>query len=261
MTAELRDLPARDRVIYKRNPLVEVIAAIRFPPILRLLQEPPVDFQRRFAAEYPLAEYTRGIQFQLPVGTADSPPESRRTELMTYKFETLDKFWAVSVESNLLALVCRNYSQWPDFRGRFDALVRAFTSLYEVTTVTRIGLRYQDVIGKAELGLDGVPWSELLDPRVLATWQFFTDGLDENPATDFRVELAIPPGGVRIGISTVKRDGSDAGLMIDTDCYSNQTVPADSSALLAKADALHEYTSRVFQACISDRLHVALQQD
>lgn len=261
MRAKLRELSVRGRVIYKRNPLVEVIAAIKFPPVLRLVQEPPMAFQKHFAKEYPLAQFTQAIQIQIGPTTDDSPAASPRNMPMTYKFETLDKNWMVSVESNLLALTCRKYEQWSDFRGRFDALVRAFTSLYEVTAIHRIGLRYQDVIRKAEFGLEGVPWAELVRPEVLSTWQFFTNGLDENPATEFRVELDIPPGQVRIGISTVTRHADVTGLLIDTDCYSNETVSADPSALLTKADDLHEYTSRVFQACITDKLHAALQKD
>jgi uncharacterized protein (TIGR04255 family) len=179
----------------------------------------------------------------------------------TYKFETLDKVWMATVESGQLALTCRNYVQWSDFRSRLADLVSAFVPLYQVSAVTRLGVRFQDVIRKAELGLEGCSWRDLIRPEVLATWHFFTDGLDENPPTNFGLQLAIPPGEVRIGISTVRSEASDVGLLIDTDCYANEVMGADPAALLGRADDLHEYTSLVFQACITDVLHDALRRD
>jgi uncharacterized protein (TIGR04255 family) len=255
VSASLRALRKRERVIYVRNPLVEVIAAVRFPPVLGLLQEPPSEFQRIFAKEYPLAEFAHSISAVLP----GSPQPEKVNLSRTYSFLTPDKSWRINIESNLLALTCQKYTEWRDFRARFAVILNDFFRVYGVGLVTRVGLRYKDVINKAALGLDGATWRELIEPPVLGTVEFFTDDLDKNPGMDFALVLSIPPGSLRVGFSLVQNPDKQVGFLIDTDCFSEDQKPADVGALLDCADELHKYSNSVFQACITDRLHKALQ--
>jgi uncharacterized protein (TIGR04255 family) len=46
--------PDSDRVIYDRNPLIEVICQLRFPPILRVDSEVPARFQEQIRDDFPL---------------------------------------------------------------------------------------------------------------------------------------------------------------------------------------------------------------
>ncbi|MCX6020148.1 MAG: TIGR04255 family protein, partial [Chloroflexi bacterium] len=62
--------PDSERVIYGRNPLVEVICQIRFPTILRISEGNLSDFQDKIRIEYPLY----GIQ-PPEINNADAPPE------------------------------------------------------------------------------------------------------------------------------------------------------------------------------------------
>jgi uncharacterized protein (TIGR04255 family) len=45
--------PASQRVKHIRNPLMEVICQVRFPKILRIDAEVPVNFQEEIRSEYP----------------------------------------------------------------------------------------------------------------------------------------------------------------------------------------------------------------
>ena len=81
--ASLKQLDRRQRVIYKSNPLVEVIAAVRYPPILALIQEPPSEFQRAFAEQYPLSEVNQTISISAmvnsPAGSNPPTPIAQRS--------------------------------------------------------------------------------------------------------------------------------------------------------------------------------------
>ena len=55
-------LPDYERVIYEYNPLIEVIAQIRFPTILKITSQEPVDFQDSVRFEYPIFEASRNVQ-------------------------------------------------------------------------------------------------------------------------------------------------------------------------------------------------------
>jgi uncharacterized protein (TIGR04255 family) len=75
---------------------------------------------------------------------------------------------------------------------------------------------------------------------------------------NFSVELQIPPGQAKIGISWVRNPEGDSGILIDTDCYDEGSWDPSASDLMSRAEKLHEYTGLVFQACITDKLHTAL---
>lgn len=230
--------------------------------MLALLQEPPVDLQLRLADRYPLAEFVVARPFVVgrgPQGPVSLQGSERQLDTTTtFKFASRDKCWTVSVESNLIALTCTRYTEWPEFRDRIEEIIQAFLSTYKVTLTTRLGLRYRSVVNRKDLGLESVPWCQLLRPEVLGSWLFFADEIDEKSAANLSIDVEIPPGRVRIGLSTVASSSGDAGLMIDTDCYSEDQMDASPRALMGKAEEFHAYTSSVFQGCISDTLHAAL---
>ena len=190
-----------------------------------------------------------------PAGSNPPTPIAQRS----YRFRSADNKWCVDLDQGLLALTCFDYPEWAIFRARFDAILAKLIDIYQVRLITRIGLRYKDIISKGPLGLGNRSWRELIKPGVFGTIDFFTDGLDRNPQMDFSVFLTIPPGKVRIGVTSVMNPEREAGILIDTDCYSEESSAASVKDVMDRADKLHDYTSTVFQACITDLLHESLQ--
>jgi len=256
--ALLRALNRRARVIYQRNPLVEVVAAVAFPPLLRLIQEPPKELQARVGREYPYTSYIEAPHLGLPDQHNEGKPQ-QQSPLRTTTFSSVDRAWTVSVSSTVLGLTCTKYSEWSQFRTRFSELLKVFHEIYNLTVTTRLGLRYKDVINKQQLGAVDHPWHDLIRPEVLATFEFFTADLDNNPPVAATLQLEIPPGKVNVAFSTVTNTEKQIGFLIDTDCYSEETREFDLGGLMKSADDLHEYTSIVFQACITDFLHEQLE--
>jgi len=50
--------PESERVIYEKAPLVQVICQLRFPQILRIESQLPVEFQERIRDAFPILEKT-----------------------------------------------------------------------------------------------------------------------------------------------------------------------------------------------------------
>src|SRR4051794_3088983 len=75
--------PAVDRVIYERNPLVEVICQVRFPAILRIDVEPPAAFQEAIRGAFPAFSESAGIEapLALPVEMAKQLPDAIAKQL------------------------------------------------------------------------------------------------------------------------------------------------------------------------------------
>lgn len=259
--ASLREFTLRPFVNYPRNPLFEVIFAITYPPILALTSEPPVDFQKRFAKQYPFVEVTRALG---AISVGGTPPERPPMESVpaSYVFFDPSRQWKIGLEQNLLSLTCLKYTSWAVFRDRLKPLLDAVKEIYGVEFIARIGLRFRDVIDKNDLGLGGCSWSELIDQRVLGTFLFFSDNVDSDSGMTASMELAIPEGLVKIGLAKVANNRTkNTGFLIDTDCFDATEQRMVPDELLARADQLHRHTNVVFQACITDKLHEALLRD
>src|SRR6266852_706318 len=62
--------PEFTRVIYQRNPLVEVVCQLRFSPILRIDTDPPAEFQDRIRSAFPSSKGAH----RRPAAIASGPP-------------------------------------------------------------------------------------------------------------------------------------------------------------------------------------------
>jgi uncharacterized protein (TIGR04255 family) len=168
-------LPETNREIYTRNPLAEVTAQLRFDPILRIEAEPPAGFQDAIRQRYP--QYRRMVGAgQLP---ADMPPPVRNliegmgaaAGGVQHFFGTQDQRAGVPVSQVVLsseALTFKTiaYTRWDEFSEQLNRLRAVLEEIYRPVSYTRLGLRYVDIIRRSILALNGVGWSDLLNPFV-----------------------------------------------------------------------------------------------
>ncbi|MFO1422968.1 MAG: TIGR04255 family protein [Candidatus Competibacteraceae bacterium] len=256
-----------DRVRYTKNPLVEVVAQVRFPRILEIDDQLPSDFQRALRQDYPLLEVQEET---LAVMIGQGPNKMMADDLprrtTAYHFITPDRAWRISLASEFLALTCANYEKWEDFQPRMMAGLETVAKLYSVTYWTRLGLRYRDLINREEIGLIDVPWRELLAPFLLGAT--IADPLTEDdsiPETDvlaaqsyisFQLEDCVL--GLRHGI--VRKEQTDGqAYLIDADFYlDNQIARFDLDAIKRHLDRFHANAGAIFRGCIQERLHNAL---
>jgi uncharacterized protein (TIGR04255 family) len=253
--------PERIRVIYDVNPLVEVICQLRFPPILRVAAEPPVAFQERIRAQYPL--YSQRDPVQTMTGI---PPELARllgsTPFAgvpgTHDFSSVDSMWTVSLSRDSLALTCTDYVRWEYFADHLGEPLKALHEIYKPAFYTRIGLRYRDVICRGPLKLPDTPWMELLSPSIAAD-------LGDSSVAD-RVEKSIHnvvfkvdehDGKVQIqhGL-TPNPNGTEMCYLIDSDFYREQQTETKNAPRVL--DAFNEEAGRLFRWCITSKLHDAM---
>src|SRR5437879_5705973 len=131
--------PPCERVIYRRNPLKQVICQLRFPPILRIESELPAGFQERIRGSFPVL---RESNPPIP-GMAGLPDEIMKMIApaiqpvgahMTREFLTADDKWKVGLTRDFLALTCTEYLRWEDFKAHlrlpFDALVQEYAPAF-----------------------------------------------------------------------------------------------------------------------------------
>ena len=86
---------------------------------------------------------------------------------LRFQFLSSDGEWTVSLTREFVALSTTNYTSWEEFRENMGLVIRALLDVYTPAFITRVGLRYQNVIDRKSLNLEGCAWKRLIEGYVL----------------------------------------------------------------------------------------------
>ena len=255
----------KERCRYRENPLAEVICQLRFPEILAISAEAPVEFQEAIRSEYP--GFARRQELPAPriTGTPGNLTLQKQQPITNYQFSSPDGVWRVNLTGTFISLTCSRYTCWEDFAARLDKPLAAFIRIYKPAYFERVGLRYLNFISRFQLGLEGVPFSELIAPCYLGP--LAEDDVQEASATRCSVdaEMALR-GGCRVklhaGPGLVKRgnkEDKEVKFIFDQDLYMPGQLKLN---LVAGAlQTLHTQADSIFRGAITDKLHEAMEPD
>jgi uncharacterized protein (TIGR04255 family) len=256
--------PDSPRVIYKKNPLEQVICQLRFPPILRIDTEVPANFQDAIRQEYPLFDEKQEVRDDLPPEVlAQIPPEFRRlfniSGRKAYDFKSLNEQWIVNLTRDFVALTANDYSTWEKFRTQFEQPFTALLNEYTLPLFTRVGLRYQNVIRRSQLGLEKTPWPDLLQPHIAGA--LAAPGIEEdsvlNSAQIIEIRLANDYGRVQLRHGfAVDDETGELCYLIDSDFFAEKLK--ESNDVSDRLDRFNRRAGRLFRWCITPRLHEAM---
>jgi uncharacterized protein (TIGR04255 family) len=162
--------PETARVIYGKNPLREVVCQLRFPRILKIEAEVPVEFQEHIRKQFPIYKENVPeimppvIREMIPGQIADALPRQRRT----HEFYSKDRKWRVGLTSSFIALTTYSYDRWGNFYSRIQDLLQFFNEIYEPAFFTRIGLRYINLIDRSAIHVEQTEWRDLINPEIIS---------------------------------------------------------------------------------------------
>jgi uncharacterized protein (TIGR04255 family) len=254
--------PETPRVIYERNPLVEVICQLRFPPILRIDSDPPAAFQDTIRDQYP---NFREVQPSVP----DLPKEivkimgkdfPMRIGNVVYEFISSDEQWKISLARDFIALTAYKYERWEQFRNNLSMPLQALVNIYSPAFYTRIGLRYRDVIQRSNLGLVDKKWSELLMPHIAG--ELSSPNIAENvlhQKHDILIRLQEQENNGLVHLQHGLGEEGESGekiYIIDSDFYSEKKTEKENAIQIL--DYFNKQAARLFRWCISNSLHDAM---
>lgn len=236
------------RCVYRNNPLADVLCQLRFPQILSIETEVPAAFQEAIRDKFPLFSQRK-----------EGPPGRQVTN---YQFVSTDGVWRVNLTSGFISLACSRYTKWEDFAGMLDQPLAAFIRIYHPAFFERVGLRYLNFISRKKLGLEGVPYRELISPCYLgilaeedvletATIRSSVD-VDTALRGGCRLKLHAGPGNIKIG----NRPDPEVKFVLDMDLYMPGKTEVNYSA--GALQTLHSQSYSVFRGAITDTLHDAM---
>lgn len=259
--------PETRRVIYKRNPLDNVICQLRFPPILKIDAELPAQFQELIRQDFPT--FNEKVDLVLPEepppATLPSPEMLRQLlqprSMKNYSFVSEDDNWTINLTRTFLAISTNHYKRWEEFKSKLEGPRNSLEKIYEPSYFTRIGLRYIDVIKRSTLGLANTDWNELLNPAILGILSdrdIMGDAISHDCTNEIKLEEydAI----VRVHTQLVKEDGGrEFFFLIDSDFFKpTKTMISEAIGVL---NFLNSRASRLIQWCITEKLQSAMEPE
>lgn len=254
-------LPESERVIYERNPLIQVACQLRFPPILKISHQEPVEFQDEIRFQYPLFESTQPQvpseilqaiqQFGLPL-LSDS----------SYSFKSEDQRWQLSITKDFITLSTSAYERYEQFQKRFIEAVEIFERIYKPSFYTRVGLQYQDLIIRSKLGLEDKDWSDLITKHIAS--ELYNSELAPSIQSIIKnLILKTEHGQVNFkhGLVTVKeseRSSDEVAYLLEADFYTEQKIERDGNVWNILCQ-FNKSARKLFRWSITDTLHNAMR--
>lgn len=255
--------PEITRVVYKINPLDNVICQLRFPPILKIDTEVPSDFQDKIRSYYPSLSESSELTFETSPNIEEQMPADAIKQMLkspgikNYEFSSEDGKWKVNLTRNFMSLSTKQYHRWEEFKEKLQLPLETLVSIYSPSYFTRVGLRYVDVIRRSKLGLADIDWKELINEHILGL--LAVSGVGE-AARGFQsiYEVKLEDSNIRISTRTVKSiDSDEVCFMIDSDFFNTNKLELEEA--LKKLDFFNNHASRLIRWCIKDRLHKAME--
>ena len=255
----------RERVIYGKNQLVEVICQLRFPTILSISAREPAAFQDRIRRDFP--QYRRLLE-QAPPKVSGGPGSLRVEEaekIVNYQFLSADNLWRVNLTANFVALATTAYVRWETFAARLDKLLAEFIPVYEPAYFERVGLRFINVVSRKALDLEGTPFRELIQPAFLGllaeddvreeSFARYGQDVEMQAAGGVRVKLHAGPGMVKKG----NVQDPEVKFILDNDIFMVGKLPMNQCA--PALQTIHLQADRLFNAAVTDRLRDAMEPE
>ena len=237
---------------------MQVICQLRFPALLSIESKPPVDFQERIRDSFPILEK---LSSGLPAGL---PPEAIQAFFgqnvpSSYNFLTADRLCSVTLSPEWIAFSSASYTKWEDFYKQLSMSLDALTDIYRPSFYSRVGLRYQNILDRETLGLQEIPWSQLLRKEILGELALPQFEKNLGQIANRTIQVSLPDGRgwllMRHGLAQVEARKNPA-YMIDLDFFAETPTEAvDAGAILANFNAL---AGNAFRWCITDTLRDAL---
>jgi len=229
MTLATRNLSDVDlQEVFPANPIREVDFEIRFTPRLRIEAE-MWRFQEDLVQDYPDVGRETAI---LPNGAT----------LNITVFQNPRAARVIKVSSNNMALAFSSYANFEEFKDEVQRRTASFCGIFEVSSLTRIGLRYVNEIPLPTQSPESI--TKYVRPLI----EFDRIGL--NSIQQFALQVATSNNDHMILVRTVMLAGPIRTYILDIDAYTD--VIKQASEIPSLMDRFHDSAQRVFLDHVTD---------
>jgi uncharacterized protein (TIGR04255 family) len=249
--------PSVDEVPLTRAPLVNVIAQVRFPAVMKIEADRGfvATFQEAIRKDYPILRPER--QLGVTIGPGGVQPQDAGT---VWRFETKDPdAWQVTLATTFVSLSAKRYTRRSDLLARLTVVLHALEGWLHPTVCDRIGVRYVDRVAGDTL----VRLADLVRPEILGvagdgTSLGTVDVIHALSDTLFRLDDAselrgrwgrLPAGATYDpGIEPAR----EASWVLDLDHYTSQPEDFDLASIGGKVSDFCDRIYTFFRWAVTD---------
>jgi len=232
--------PQQPEVRLKKSPLREVLCQVRFPPILRIGKEAPVDFQETIRNRYPGFEVEQGVLLQFGMSPAVENP-TMETASKIYRFKSLDSKSSVALTTDFFALSTTDYTHWHDFVHDFAFIEKAVQDIFAPPITSRIGLRFINQFTRKNTGCTS--YKELLGLFRDDLTCFIRSAAWSEPAETIS-QFVIPDGKAKLTIRFgYGKEQKEPFFVLDYDYFEDGQIEFKNLS-----NRLNHYHNQIYQA-------------
>lgn len=253
-----------ERVIYKKSPIIEVIAQYKFPKLLSLNSSDPVEFQKAIKADYPIYQLTLENQQELSISIGQDnmpvPSVIQKQQVRNHNFISQDGQYKINLTSGFISISTISYTRWEELISRFENPLRAFEKIYLPPFYERIGFRCIDAFSREKLGLKNKKWNELIEQPWIGALSSIEEtkmlglGLD----VEYLLDNNISRAKIHTGIGNINNN-LESVFIIDSDFIHIQNIEVGST--FEVLSYLHNNAECFIRNAITDTLHNAMDPE
>ncbi len=232
------------------------VCQVRFPQILKIDSALPVDFQEAIRDRFPVFEkkFVASIHgmsaelLQLVNNTAG---------IGAYTFRDETNHMQVTLNSSSISYAVNQPTRWETISDSLYFCIEALIKAYNPTFFSRVGLRYTNVIYKSRLGLDDIPWSELINSDLLGGIRnsyFLKYAIDSRNTLRLKDELGFIL--IQYGYNVKEKQPDISSYILDFDIYQDERC--EIHAVTDFVERAHARARRILRWSITDKLHEAM---
>ena len=251
-----------NRCFYQNNQLAEVVCQLRFPEILAIQANLPVDFQEAIRDEFPVYSSRKETPAPKLAGTPGNMTLQKQEPVNNYQFVSADGIWRVNLTSKFISLSCTKYTCWEDFARKLDKPLVSFIKIYKPAFFDRVGLRYVNFFSRKDLDLVGTPYSEMFQSCYLGLLAEEDVAEPSSTRNSVDAELNIRGGckvKIHAGPGLVRKGGipdKEPKFVFDQDLFMPGQVPVNVS--VGALQTLHAQAWSIFRGAITSLTHRAM---
>jgi uncharacterized protein (TIGR04255 family) len=257
-------LPESERVIYNNSPLIEVVAQLKFPTILKILEKIPSDFQEKIRSDYPIFDASPNLQIPIQVSNALAQinPGFSFANDSNYIFQSEDIKWQLILNKDSITLRTTQYERYEYFIEKFKTVIENFESLYNPSFYSRVALKYRDLIVLSKLNIPGKKWHELI-PQYISPELHSAEIKDSIQSFIKNIQVKTEFGQLNFqhGLVTARdpeKGVNEPAYLLDSDFFTEDKIQRGDNVWRILNES-NRTARNLFRWSITDELHRAME--
>lgn len=250
--------PATKHSVFEKNTLTGVTCQLNYPPILKIAQEVPSGFQEAVRSEYPLFRVNPTIKMTVQVAGGQVVTPSVMNSYIFSTPENPQPERTLALAQDSLALTTIVYTRRSELLAQLQPALDALQTIYKPAFFTRVGMRYQNLIVRSTLGLEGRPWGELLKPVFVGLAS--AEELVGRISVDYsQIQFVVEAGTIVVQhgtTDTITAAGQEQCYLIDIDVSTDERINLED--VTEKLRELNIDALGFYDWCLADPLKAAL---